>query len=126
MDWAKEGAGNRNPVVVINGDSSLAMMTLSPEAGTSVTLDASGSCDPDGDNLRFSWWILSGAGTYTEDIPLSDTGTDRITVPIPDNAAGKSFHIICEITDDGTHPLTGYRRIIIEPSGETGAGLIFH
>ncbi|MGM0474811.1 MAG: nucleoside hydrolase-like domain-containing protein [Bacteroidota bacterium] len=129
MDWAKDGAGNRNPVAVVNGDSSLEVITLSPEAGTSVTLDASDSYDPDRDNLAFSWWVLSGAGTYTEDIILagagtntediilSGTGTDRITVPIPDNAAGKSFHIICEIKDDGTHPLTGYRRIIIEPKG---------
>ena len=31
--------------------------------------------------------------------------------------AGKNFHVICEVTDDGTHNLTSYRRIMVEPSG---------
>jgi hypothetical protein len=25
--------------------------------------------------------------------------------------------VICEVTDDGTHNLTGYRRIVFEPTG---------
>jgi hypothetical protein len=41
MDWAKEGKGNRNPVVVVNGDDSLDILTLKPRQGAAVKLDAS-------------------------------------------------------------------------------------
>lgn len=115
MDWAAEGTGNHNPVVVVNGDRGLGNITLFPKAGTSVTIDASGTSDPDDDNLTYSWWILSAAGTYQQDVVLSGRDTDQVTVDVPSNSAGKSFHVILEVTDDGIHNLTGYRRIIIEP-----------
>ena len=52
--WAEHGAGNRNPVVVINGDQALAPLALTCTAGTSLTLDASASHDPDRDLLHVS------------------------------------------------------------------------
>ena len=118
MDWAKDGIGNRNPVPVINGDSSIVSITVTPLHGTSVELDASSSYDPDGDNLMFSWWVLSEAGTYAQDITVSDSNSNCATVEVPSNSAGKSFHVICEVADDGTHNLTGYRRIIFKPIGK--------
>jgi hypothetical protein len=117
MAWAKDGKGNRNPEVVINGDSSLAAMKLAPAPGASVALDASASRDPDGDKLTFSWWVLSEAGTYASDISISGSDSNRATVEVPSHSAGKSFHVICEATDNGTPNLTSYRRIIFEPTG---------
>jgi hypothetical protein len=69
MDWAKDGTGNRNPVVVVNGDKQLGILTLTPGAGTAVTVDASGTYDPDHDALTFHWWILPEAGSYTLNLP---------------------------------------------------------
>lgn len=115
MDWAKDGVGNRNPVVVVNGDAGMGIITLVPQAGTTVTLDASRSHDPDGDALTFTWWTISGPGTYTGDIGISNSSASRATVTVPENSGGKTFHMICEVTDDGTHNLTSYRRIIFEP-----------
>lgn len=115
MDWAKEGTGNRNPVVIINGDRSMANISLSPKPGTSILLNASKSYDPDKDRLSYSWWVLTEAGSYEKDIKISADKSDRVNVEIPADAAGKTFHIICEVTDNGTHALTGYRRIIVQP-----------
>lgn len=116
MDWAKEGMGNRNPIVIINDDKGIKILTKKPMQGTKVTLDASNSYDPDGDKLVFNWWILSEAGTYAQNINISNSSTSSATVDVPSNSAGKSFHVICEVMDDGTHTLTSYRRIIFEPT----------
>ncbi len=115
MDWANEGMGNRNPIVFINDDEGIDILTIKPKQGTKVRLDASNSYDPDGDNLVFKWWVLSEAGTYAQNINISNNSTSIVTVDVPSNSAGKSFHIICEVMDDGRHKLTSYRRIIFEP-----------
>jgi hypothetical protein len=124
MDWAKDGAGNRNPVVVVNGDEGMDVITLAPRPGTTVTLDASRSHDLDGDDLTFNWWIISGPGTYTQDVRISDNNSSQATVAVPETSAGKTFHVICEVTDDGTHNLTTYRRIIFEPTDKDTSGLV--
>ncbi len=116
MDWAKDGKGNRNPVVAIDDDKSLVILTRRPQQGTTVALDASKSHDPDGDSLKFNWWILSAAGTYDRAVEISGGSTSIATINVPSGSAGKTFHVICEVTDDGTHNLSGYRRIIFEPT----------
>src|SRR5699024_7541603 len=50
MDWAQNGEGNRNPVVVVNGDKGFNIIMVRPGQGTSVALDAAGTTDPDGDS----------------------------------------------------------------------------
>ncbi len=115
MDWAKDGKGNRNPVVVINGDNGIEIITRTVPQGTTITLDASQSADPDGDTLTFKWWVLSEAGTYPGNVNISGSSSSIALIDVPSDSAGKSFHVICEVTDNGTHSLTGYRRIIFEP-----------
>jgi hypothetical protein len=117
MDWAKDGKGNRNPEVVVNGDSSLGILKLAPAPGTSVTLDAAGSRDPDGDTLTYSRCVFREAGTYAQDITISGGDSNRARVGVPSDSAGRSFHVICEVTDSGTPNLTAYRRIVFEPAG---------
>ncbi len=115
MDWAKEGKGNRNPAVVIDGDETLDVLTRKPKQGTAVKLDASESTDPDGDALDYKWWVQPEAGSYKGAIEIRNSSSSQAAIEIPADSAGKSVHLICEVTDDGVHNLTAYRRIIFTP-----------
>jgi len=113
---ANDGVGNRNPVVDIGDDQGLEILYQTPQPGTTVKLDASQTYDPDEDRLKFNWWVLTAAGTYNQPVKIEGGDTHTATIHIPADSAGKSFHLICEVTDDGTHNLTGYRRIVFEPA----------
>jgi hypothetical protein len=113
MDWAKEGKGNRNPVLELNGDKGYLPIHIEKKEGKYLTLDASGSSDPENDALQYTWWILPEAGSYLKEITIPDNTSDKIRVKLPSGSAGKNFHVICEVTDDGDPALTSYRRIII-------------
>ena len=109
MQWAAEGRGNRNPVVVVNGRRGPASLVLQVKAGDSIRLDASKSYDPDGDELTCRWWQQAEIGTAKLDI----AGGDVATVRIPKDAAGQTLYIVCETTDQGPYALKGYQRVII-------------
>ncbi len=116
MDWANEGKGNRNPIAVINKNEGIEILKERSLQGTTITLDASKSYDPDGDKLNFKWWVQSEAGTYANDITIAQGNTSIARIDVPSGSAEKTFHVICEITDNGVPNLTSYRRIIFEPA----------
>lgn len=116
MDWASQGRGNRNPVVIVNGEKGIGILHLHPRKDNEVILDASQSFDPDADQLTFKWWVLPEAGTYPVAITIIDANTSQAKIQIPQDAAGKSIHVICEVTDTGKPSLTSYRKVIFEVS----------
>ena len=116
MEWAATGEGNRNPIVIVNGKEGLAVLRAEIKVGKSLTFDASGSYDPDGDNLNYSWWFQKSS-SLTEYPVLSSDSAQKIKVNVPEGLAPGTYHLVCEVHDDGPHNLVSYRRIIIEITG---------
>ncbi len=113
MDWASEGKGNRNPIIVLNENEGIDIVHIEKKQEKSILLDASKTFDPENDQLTFKWWIMPEAGTYKGKVAIQNDNSDKIVIDIPSDSAGKTIHIICEVTDNGEPTLTSYRRIII-------------
>ena len=112
MQWAAEGEGNRNPVVLIGRDAGLKPIEMFVKPGATLRPDASRSFDPDGDALRFEWWFQRFP--YDEGAPqIEGADTPRPVIRIPEDAAGRRFDLVCEVHDDGPFTLPAYRRVII-------------
>lgn len=113
MDWAKEGKGNRNPIVVVNGKKGLAAIKVKADANDIVALDATNTYDPDGDALNYKWWVMPESGTYQGHVEVANADKPQASLTLPADASGHTIHVICEVTDNGAHTLKAYRRVII-------------
>ena len=112
MQWADEGKGNHNPVVVVNGHQGPSPLTVHCKAGDTIRLDASHSSDPDNDALDFHWWQQPEIGTAK--LAVSHTENSVTTVLIAADAVSQKLHLVCEVCDHGSFRLKAYQRIIIE------------
>lgn len=116
MDWCIEPyeKANHHPVAVLNGDRSDRILFMDVRPGESITLDATGTEDPDGDAVEVSWWCYREAGTYNGMPKIEDPSGMRTVVEIPRNAAGKEIHMVLEVKDlSEIASLWDYRRVVI-------------
>ncbi len=112
MDWCVKDfkEANHPPVVKLAHARDLKV-----RPGESVSLSAKGTTDPDGDEVVFHWWQYCEAGSYDGSIEIRDAGKQDASFTVPRNVdTGETIHVICEVTDTGTPPLTRYQRVIVE------------
>lgn len=133
MDWSIKdyASANHNPELVVNGDNGQEALFLTAKVGETLTLNAEGSKDPDGDKLSYHWFLYPEAGaTQAQPVPFNELqgrlGEDFLQAPpileISENTQSQAevkalragtMHLILAVTDNGQPSLTSYRRIII-------------
>jgi hypothetical protein len=104
---------NHHPFAVVNGDFSRQVLSISASPGSSVTLSAEGSSDPDGDSLVYSWFFYNEPSSYGGSVDVQGSASEVATVSVPSDAGGKTIHMILELHDTGSPNLYAYRRVII-------------
>ncbi len=117
MDWTIRDydEANHPPVAKVNHDQYLTV-----KAGDRVDLDATGSSDPDGDNLSYKWIYYGEPGTLAlstartaDPLTINDDEMARAWFTAPNAARLGTMHIILMVTDHGTPALTRYQRVIV-------------
>lgn len=112
MDWCvSDHAGANHPPIVAMAPTG----TVTAKRGQRMTVDGSDSRDPDGDRLRFEWTWYPEAGTYRGPaIELEPAaGGARVAFTAPAVDAACTAHLLLTVTDDGSPPLTRYRRLVV-------------
>ena len=120
MDWCVKplDQANHAPVAVCNAQAGTAPIEIAVDPGANVKLSAKGSSDPDGDKVSFKWWVYREAGSYWSAPAIQGGSTCEATITIPQDASGRTIHVILEVADSGKPSLTAYRRVVLSISGK--------
>ena len=116
MDWTVTDSyakANHNPVAAFQTDKSRNVVTLSVKSGNEIKLSASGSSDPDGDELSYHWWQYRESGTYEGAIQINNSTQHDANLTAPQVEVPRTIHIILTVRDDGSPNLYSYRRIVL-------------
>lgn len=140
----ESGAGSHPPVVSVNGSCGSEPLELEVEPGQTISLDASGTYDPDSNvtgknELRFEWfhyWEITSLQGNPSEVPrlnfTREQGDGRVvstTLPVAELACAappglwqphgvqevcQQYHVILEVTGSGTPPIRRYKRVIFK------------
>jgi len=111
MGWCTESyqEANHPPVPVLSTPEEVKV-----KSGHGITLEASNSYDPDGDNISFEWFSYPEAGTYKKLIRIEGAAnTHGVYIVAPKVDKEETAHIILKVTDKGKPQLSRYKRIIL-------------
>jgi hypothetical protein len=110
-DWCVKPYGQANHPPVVKLAHALDMRV---RRGAKVSLSAKGTRDPDGDALTYRWWQYEEVDTYHGSVKIRDAGKQQASLTVPADATpGQTIHVICEVRDAGTPPLTRYQRVVM-------------
>lgn len=108
LDWCVRppGEANHPPTPPLHAPK---IMTVTP--GAALTFDASSATDPNGDSLKYDWWIYREPGTYENvpEIKEADTSIAYLVAP----AEPGELHVMLTVTDKGDPPLSRYSRYVL-------------
>ncbi len=89
-------------------------LDLKVRPGQKVSLIAQATTDPDGDTLTYRWWQYQEVDTYGGTVTIDNADHRDATFTVPDDVSdGQTIHVVCEVRDDGTPPLTRYQRVVM-------------
>jgi hypothetical protein len=112
MDWTIKpySEANHPPVPALGHPEEFTV-----KAGDIFILDASGTTDPDGDNLSYLWFHYPEAGSYKKPIrfDLAENMYRIFHVVAPEVEKPETAHFILKVTDKGEPQLTRYKRVIV-------------
>ena len=98
---------NHEPVVKIEGP-----LDVLASPGETIRLNGNVS-DPDKNTVSVRWWQFK-AGTYPNEVTVSNPNSLQCRVTIPEDArTGQTIHLILEATDNGKPALTRYQRVVV-------------
>ena len=109
-EWCVRDYENANhpPVVKLNHPNDL-------NAGIGAAVKLSGTAtDPDGDRVSYFWWQYAEAGTYRNNVTIENANSQEASFIVPSDARpGDIIHMILEVTDTGSPPLTRFQRVVV-------------
>jgi hypothetical protein len=113
MDWCTQTfeEANHPPVPALGHPDEITV-----KSGEVFSLDASGTTDPDGDNLSYWWFQYPEAGSYKKEIsfrPYAENLYNVHTIVAPEVDQPETTHFILKVTDKGTPALSRYKRVIV-------------
>ncbi|MGD1044442.1 MAG: nucleoside hydrolase-like domain-containing protein [Bacteroidota bacterium] len=111
MDWCTKSYQEANhPPIPALGHAE----QINAKSGEVFSLDASGTTDPDGDNLSYLWFQYPEAGSYKKLIKINSAeNLYKVFVLAPDVEKKETAHFILKVTDKGKPPLSRYKRVIV-------------
>ena len=112
MDWCTMSydEANHPPVPALGTPDEFTV-----KSGEVFSLDASGTTDPDGDNLSYWWFQYTEVGSYNKEITygLAENLYNVHTIVAPEVEQPETVHFILKVTDKGTPALSRYKRVIV-------------
>lgn len=109
-NWCVRGykEANHAPVVKLNHQAN-----ISAKPGEKIQLCGTAK-DPDGNQLKYTWWQYKEAGTYKGSVVISSSDNKESSFIVPyDAEKGNTIHVILQVSDNGTPTLTRYQRVVV-------------